>query len=120
MYASRRYRLGAPPTLKYSVHIETDAPAPAGDRLLDYYSLTTRETVDTVFLAGTLPNVNMLAATHRTNSRNVQFYVQFVVTVPATFSLDISTGLGDIEMADIDGHVSLVTQGETLPPAGSA
>ena len=41
---------GAPPTLKYSVRIETDAPAPGGDRLLNYYSLATRETVDTVFL----------------------------------------------------------------------
>jgi TonB family protein len=105
---------GAPPTLKYSVRIETDAPAPGGVRLLDYYSVATRETLDTVFLTGTLPNVNMLDATHRTNSRNVQFYVQFVVTVPATFSLDISTGLGDIETADIDGHVSLVTQGGNI------
>jgi TonB family protein len=105
---------GAPPILKYTVHIETDAPAPGGQRLLNYYSLTTRETVDTVFLTGALPNVDLPAPSHRTNSRNVQFYVQFVVTVPETFSLDITTGLGDIETADIDGHVSLVTQGGNI------
>jgi TonB family protein len=101
----------APQVMRYTVHIETDAPAPAGQKLLDYYSLTTRETVDTVYLTGTLPNPSVLGARYHTNSRNAQFYVQFVVTVPETFSLDLSTGGGDIETADIGGRVSLVTQG---------
>lgn len=105
---------GAAPILKYSVRVETDVPPPRGNRLLDYYSLSTRETMDTVFVTGTLPNVNTGDATQRTNNRNVQFYVQFVITVPATFSLDISTGVGDIETADIDGHVTLVTQGGNI------
>ncbi len=47
---------GAPPVLHYTVHIETDAPNPAGQKLLDRYSLTTRESVDSVFLSGALPN----------------------------------------------------------------
>jgi TonB family protein len=105
---------GAPPMLRYAVHVETDAPGPKGQKLLDYYALTTRETVDTVFLSGTIPNVNVLTAAHRMPSRNVQFYVQFVVTVPATFSLDVSTGLGDIETSDIAGRVSLITQGGNI------
>jgi len=104
----------APQVLRYTVHVETDAPAPMGQKLLEYYSLTTRETVDAVYLNGALPNVNFLAGSHRTNNRNVQFYVQFVVTVPATFGLELSTGVGDIETPDIGGRVSLVTKGGNI------
>ncbi len=109
---------GAPPVVRYTVHLETDAPLPEGQKLLDYYSLTTRETVESVFLSGTLPNLNQLAATRRTRYRNAQFYVQMIVTVPATFSLDISTGIGDIEAADINGRVVLLTEGGNIT-AGS-
>jgi TonB family protein len=104
----------APQVLHYNVRIETDAPPPAGAKLLEYYSLTTRETADAVYLTGTLPNVNALAANRRVNGRNAQFYVQFVVTVPETFCLDLYTGGGDIETSDIGGRVSLVTQGGNI------
>ena len=105
---------GAPPVVRYTVHIETDAADPLGQRLLDHYSLTTRETVDGVFLTGALPNMTMLTPAHRVPSRNVQFYVQFVVTVPSTFSLEVSTGGGDVETSDIGGRVTLVTQGGNI------
>ena len=101
----------APSVLHYAVHVETDVPGTLGQRLLDYYSLTTRETVDAVFLSGATPNPNVSPMLRKTPNRNVQFYVQFVITVPATFNLDVSTGLGDIETAAIGGRVSLVTQG---------
>ena len=105
---------GAPPVVRYTVHIETDAPNPVGQRLLDRYSLTTRETVDSVFLSGTVPNLDVLTANHRYPTRNVQFWVQFVVTVPSTFNLEISTGAGDVETSDIGGHVVLLTQGGNI------
>ena len=109
---------GAPPVFRYTVHIETDAPNPAGQRLLDHYSLTTRETIDSVFLFGTLPDLNRLMASHHISNRNAQFYVQIVVTVPASFNLEVSTGAGDIETSDINGHVVLLTQGGNIT-AGS-
>lgn len=105
---------GASPVMRYTVHIETDAPLPAGQKLLDRYSLTTGETIDGVYLSGALPNLTVPTATHRYATRNVQFYVQFVVTIPATFSLDVSTGLGDIETSDIEGRAVLVTQGGNI------
>jgi len=105
---------GASPVLRYAVHVETDAAGAYAQKLLDDYSLTTRETVDSVFLSGTVPTLNSGGSSRKDPSRNVQFYVQFIVTVPATFSLDISTGLGDIETADIGGRVSLVTQGGNI------
>lgn len=105
---------GADPVLRYVVHVETDAPASYAQKLLDQYSLTSRETVDAVFLSGLVPDVSYSANSHHGPIRDAQFYVQFIVTVPATFSLDISTGLGDIETADVSGRVSLVTQGGNI------
>jgi len=107
-------RPGAEPILRYTVHIETDAPQAEAQKLLDKYSLTTRETVDSVFLAGELPAVRTVVMPHHPPIRNAQFYVQFLVTVPATFSLDVSTEVGDIETADIGGRVSLSTQGGNI------
>jgi TonB family protein len=101
------------PKLHYTVHIETDVPDPVGQRLLASYSLTTRETLDEVFLSGALPNMHLQSALnrHAATARNAQFWVQFTLTVPVNFSLDISTGAGDIETTDIGGHVILSTQG---------
>src|SRR5208282_362629 len=64
---------GAPPIVRYTVHIETDAPIPAGQKLLDRYSLTTRETPDSVFLSGVIPAVTLPPAASAKPNRNVQF-----------------------------------------------
>ena len=105
---------GAPPVVRYTVHIETDTPNPAGEQLLGHYSLTAHQTLDSVFLSGMLPKIGSLTAAHRAPNRNVQFWVQFVVTVPARFNLDVSTGAGDIETADISGRAALLTQGGNI------
>jgi TonB family protein len=102
------------PTLHYNVHIETDVPDPIGQRLLASYSLTTHETLDGVFLTGAIPNVNLLLNRRSIAARNVQFWVQFTITVPLSFNLDITTGAGDIETSDVGGRVSLVTQGGAI------
>jgi TonB family protein len=104
----------APAVVRYAVHIETDVSSPVGQKLLDRYSLTTRETVDSVFLSGAIPNMRALAADRRYPIRNAQFWVQFVVSIPANFNVEVSTGIGDIETADIGGRVVLVTQGGNI------
>jgi TonB family protein len=101
----------APPVVRYSAHVETDAVGPLAQRLLGAYALTTRETIDTVFISGALPNTLRFPAAHHLASRSVQFWVQFVVTVPANFNLDIETGAGEISTGDISGRVCLVSQG---------
>jgi len=106
--------VGAAPTLHYAVHVETDLAGAAGQKLLNSYSLTTRETVDGVYISGALPTMEAIQSPHRQNNRNAQFYVQFVVTVPVTFNLDVSTGIGDVETLDIGGRVTLVTQGGNI------
>jgi len=103
---------GASPILHYNLHIETDAPNPVGEKLLGSYSLTTRETVDSVYLSGALPNLHPLR--RMPGARNAQFWVQFTITVPVNFGVDISTGAGDIETGDMGGRVVLVTQGGNI------
>jgi TonB family protein len=104
----------AAPSVHYTVHIETDAVGQFAQRLLDAYALTTRETIDTVLISGALPNPRRFLPPHRYPTKTPQFWVQFVVGVPAAFNLDISTGAGDIYTQDISGRVSLVTQGGTI------
>src|SRR6516162_8881997 len=106
--------LNAPPVLRYNIHVETEAAEPLAQKLLEKYSLTTRETLDGVFLTGALPSVHTPAVAHMPAGRNIQFWVQIVVTVPYNFSVDINTGGGDIETGDLAGRVTLVTQGGNI------
>lgn len=99
---------GAPPVVRYSVHIETDARVPLAQMLLERYSLSAKATAAGVEIVGTSP-----AQTGR-GGASAQFYVQFEVSVPATYSLDVNTGVGDIVTQDIGGTVSLKTQGGNI------
>ena len=99
---------GAPPVVRYTVHIETDARAALAQSLLDRYSLTAKETVAGVEISGASPT-----QAGRTGA-NAQFYVHYEVAVPAGYSLDVNTGVGDIETQDIGGTASLITQGGNI------
>ena len=99
---------GTAPEVRYTVHVETDARAPIAQTLLDRYSLTARTTNSGVEIQGTSPTQ---AAR---NGSNAQFWVQFLIEVPANYNLDVSTGVGDIETQDIGGMATLVTQGGNI------
>jgi TonB family protein len=99
---------GAPLVVRYSVHIETDARAPLAQSLLDHYSLTARATASGVEIIGASPSQA------GRSGANAQFYVQYEVAVPAGYSLDVNTGVGDIETQDIGGTASLVTEGGNI------
>ena len=94
----------APPVVHYNVHIETDARDPVAQTLLEKYTLNAQNTPNGVVLTGAVPAMSRLVA------RNAQFWVQFVVTVPAKFNVEVSTGMGDIETSDIGGRALLVTK----------
>jgi TonB family protein len=98
----------ANPVVRYSVHLETDARQPSAQALLDKYSLTVRQTPNGILLSSTLPS------TRRGPNKNAQFWVQFVVAVPANFSVEVTTGAGDIETADIGGRAVLLTEGGNI------
>jgi TonB family protein len=98
---------GAAPVVRYSVHIETDARGPAAKQLLDNYVLKARPTNSGVEITGTLPQ----QASH---SVDAQFWVQFEVTVPSGYSVEVNTEAGDIETQDIGGTAGLHTQGGNI------
>jgi TonB family protein len=99
---------GAPPVVRYTAHIETDARAPLAQNLLDRYSLTAKTTLSGVEIIGASPS-----QTGRSGA-NAQFYVQFEVAVPMGYSLDVNTGVGDIETQDVGGTASLITGGGNI------
>jgi TonB family protein len=100
---------GAAPTVRYSVHIETDARAPLAHRLLQGYSLHAKATPAGIEIVGALPSPAL-----RNAASGAQFWVQYEVAVPATFSVEIKTEGGDIDTADIGGTAVLSTQGGTI------
>jgi TonB family protein len=98
---------GAAPVVRYNVRIETDARGPAAQQLLESYSLKARSTNSGVELTGALP----AQAIHSTDA---QFWVQFEVTVPPGYSVEVNTEAGDIETQDIGGTAILHTQGGNI------
>jgi hypothetical protein len=99
---------GAPPVVRYTAHIETDARAPLAQNLLERYSLVAKTTAYGVEIIAASP------ALAGRGGANAQFYVQFEVAVPAGYSLDVNTGVGDIETQDVGGTASLITEGGNI------
>jgi len=98
---------GAAPIVRYTVHIETDARGTAAQQLLDNYSLKAKSTSYGVEITGMLP-------AQSTRSAGAQFWLQFEVTVPSGYSVEVNTEAGDIETQDIGGTASLHTQGGNI------
>jgi Gram-negative bacterial TonB protein C-terminal len=98
---------GAPPVVRYTVHIETDARGPLAQRLLGHYSLTAEATDAGVEINGALP------PTARSSS-GTQFWVQFEIAVPRGYNVEVKTEAGDIETQDVGGTANLATQGGNI------
>jgi TonB family protein len=98
---------GATPVVRYTVHIETDARGPVAQQLLDNYSLKARSTNFGAEITGALPP-------QTARSKDAQFWVQFEVTVPSGYSVEVNTEAGDIETQDIGGTAGLHTQGGNI------
>ena len=98
---------GGAPVVRYSVHVETDAHGGAAAQILDHYALSARGAAGGVEISGNLPQFS-----HGTGG--AQFWVRFEVAVPAGYSLDITTGAGDIQTMDVGGTATLVTEGGNI------
>src|SRR5215472_2414677 len=102
---------GAPPVVRYTVHIETDARGSFATQLLNNYSLKAGTSSTGVEIASTL----FPQATHYTNA---QFWVQFEIAVPRNYNVEVNTGAGDIVSGDIGGTAFLKTQGGNISVGG--
>lgn len=100
---------GAPPVVRYEVHLETDARDSVAKRLLDGFALKTKSTSSGVDIDGQLPAQNK-----RGPSADAQFWVHYEITVPAGYHVEVRTGAGDIETQEIGGSATLLTQGGNI------
>ena len=97
---------GETPAVRYSVHIETDARGAAAAQLLDRYAITAKSTSSGAEITGNLPQLS--------KGNGAQFWVHFEIAVPAGYSLDVTTGAGDIQTSDVGGTASLATEGGNI------
>jgi TonB family protein len=100
---------GGTPTVRYTIHVETDARGPQAQSLLEKYVLRAKATGSGVEIEGALPSQKGRGA-----ASSAQFWVQFEVAVPPGYSVDVQTGAGDIETQDIGGTALLTTQGGNI------
>jgi hypothetical protein len=89
--------------IDYTVHLETDASQKDAKELLKNFSVSARETGDGVYLRG---------QTSRLSSGRL--WVTVTVNVPRNYSLDLSTGGGNIDSDDIDGLERVLTSGGNI------
>ena len=98
---------GAPAVVRYTVRVETDARGAAATQLLNNYSLKYGTSSTGVEIAGLL----FPPGTHHTNA---QFWVQFEISVPRSYNVEIHTDAGDITTGDVGGTAFLKSQGGNI------
>ncbi|HEY2460019.1 MAG TPA: energy transducer TonB [Candidatus Acidoferrum sp.] len=100
---------GSAPEVRYKVHLETDAPAAIAQHLLEQYSLKTKAGANGVEINGALPKIS-----GHSEAAGAQFWIQFEIAVPQSYSVVVDTQAGDIETKDIGGTAMLSTQGGNI------
>jgi TonB family protein len=98
---------GTSPVVRYSLHIETDARGAAAAQLLDRYAFNAKSTPAGAEITGNLPQLSR-------GTGGAQFWVHYEISVPATYSLEVTTGAGDIQTFDVGGTATLVTEGGNI------
>ncbi len=91
----------------YTVHLEADASQKDAKELLKSFFITARETAEGVYFRG---------QTSRQSSGRL--WVTVTVNVPKSYSLELSTGGGNIDSDDVDGTETVLTSGGNIK-AGS-
>ncbi len=90
--------------IDYTVHLETDASQKDAKELLKRFTISARGTSEGVYFRG------------KTFGRECsgRLWVTVTVNVPKNYSLDMSTGGGNIEAEDIIGRVTVLTAGGNI------
>ncbi|HKQ87036.1 MAG TPA: hypothetical protein VJS43_09720 [Candidatus Acidoferrales bacterium] len=91
-------------TIDYHVHLETDPSTKNAEVLLKSFSLHSRAIPRGVLLLGA-------TSTHVPAGR---LWVTLELTIPKTYSLNVSTGVGNITADDLAGRETLLTQGGNI------
>src|SRR5271156_3223369 len=89
--------------IDYTAHLETDASQKDAKELLKSFAVSARETPDGVYLRG-----------QTSPQSSGRLWVTVTVNVPKNYSLDLSTGGGDINTDDIGGPEAGLTSGGNI------
>ncbi len=92
------------PSLDYHVHLETDPATKNANALLKSFALHTQAIPDGVSLRGTT-SASLPAG---------RLWVTVDLTIPKSYSVDVSTAVGNITADDLGGHTVLLTQGGNI------
>lgn len=88
----------------YHVHLETDASQKDAKQLLERFAVSAHATPEGIYLRGQ-------SSGQQCSGR---LWITLEVNVPKNYSLDVSTGGGNLEADDINGRVTLVTSGGNI------
>lgn len=88
----------------FSVQLEADSSQKNAKALLKEFRINAREMPDGVYIKGMTDGEECSG----------RLWVTLNVNVPKNYSLDVSTGGGNIDVDDIDGRVSLTTAGGNI------
>ncbi|HXX20035.1 MAG TPA: DUF4097 family beta strand repeat-containing protein [Candidatus Acidoferrum sp.] len=90
--------------LEYRIHLETDSSREDAQQLLKSFTVSVRQTDDGVFLKAESPGQHWTG----------RLWATLELSVPKNVSLDVSTGGGNIDAAEIQGRVKLSTGGGNI------
>lgn len=88
----------------YTVQLEADANQPEAKELLRDFHVHAREMPDGVYLKGVTTSPECSG----------RLWITFNVNVPKDYSLDVSTGGGNIQVDDLDARAALSTAGGNI------
>ncbi len=92
------------PSIDYHVHLETDSSTKNAQALLKSFSLHSHPIPRGISLSG-VTSANVPAG---------RLWVTLELTIPKNYSLNLSTGVGNITADDLSGRETLVTQGGNI------
>lgn len=93
--------------VSYRIHVETSSDDRNAQEILDAYELTARNDAEGVILISRSPRLRW----------GHHLWITVNVTVPRNYNLDLATDGGNIQIADIQGRVSVTTDGGNISAA---
>src|ERR1700683_5003789 len=96
-----RLHPGAAGTLAYRIVLEADANDKDAPELLKRYDITAKSVADGVMMHGQILGKGCTG----------RLWVTLDITLPQNFNVDVNTRGGNIEIPDMEGHITLATSG---------
>jgi TonB family protein len=90
--------------VRYLVRIETDAAGPDAQKLIHQFDLYTSSVPAGVTISGKIPG----------REQRERVWITYELHVPRKYNVDVTTHAGNIQVDDVDGRVSLITDGGNI------